>query len=189
MIRMPSCRPNQLELVLPALPARVEGGGVDVTRALQLHRSCNRTLEKVRYVLRYFPEFGSKRIKVGLTRSASGMAVPGGREIWLNPFRVAYHTIAHELIHLLQRTGGLIPLGERSCDIFSLARHWTLNDVPPGYVKIPASLIGPDGKLPPASARAVYDAASEALVLRQNGLRRYIAWFEKRLWDLPVGRV
>lgn len=152
-----------------------------VTRALGSHRSCNRTLEKVRYVLHYFPEFGERQIKVGLTRAASGMAVPGGFEIWLNPFRVAYHTIAHELVHLLQRTGGGIPHGERSCDLFSLARHWTLNDVAPSYVRIPAVLIETDGKMCEATARAVHRAAVEALELRRNGMRRYITWFEGKL--------
>jgi hypothetical protein len=172
---------NQLELALPVVPAHERARGVVVTRALGSHRGCNRTLEKVRYVMRYFPEIGGRQIKVGLTRAASGMAVPGGFEIWLNPYRVTYHTIAHELVHLLQRTGGDVPHGERSCDLFSLARHWTLNDVVPSYVQIPARLVETDGTLPAATARAVYDAAVEALELRRGGLRRYIAWFEERL--------
>jgi hypothetical protein len=177
---MPPQPATQLELALPAATART-GGGVVVTRALRSHRSCNRALEKLRYVLRYFPEFNGRQIKVGLTRAASGMAVPGGYEIWVNPFRVAHHTIAHELVHLLQQTDGGIPQGERSCDVYSLARHWTLNDCAPSYVKIPPQLVGADGSLAPAAARAVYDAAVEALDLRRRGLRRYIAWFENRL--------
>ena len=178
---MPMQRPIQLELVLRVPSAGTDAGGVVVTRALRSHRSCNRTLEKVRYVLRYFPEFGGRQIKVGLTRAASGMAVPGGFEIWLNPFRVAHHTIAHELVHLLQRTGGRVPQGERSCDLFSLARHWTLNDVAPSYLEIPPRLVDTDGSLPPATARVVYETAVEAVELRQKGLRRYIAWFEGKL--------
>jgi len=180
-MRMRASLPNQLELALEPRPRGGEtAGGVVVTRALRAHRSCNRTLEKVGYVLRYFPEMDGKRIKVGLTRAASGMAVPGGYEIWLNPFRVSHHTIAHELVHLLQRTGG-VPLGERSCDVYSLARHWTLNDVTPNYVKIPPQLLDIDGKLPPAAARLLYQTAAEALEHRRSGLRRYIAWFESRL--------
>ncbi len=174
-------RQIQLELALSIRPVPTDAGGMAVTRALRSHRSCNRTLEKVRYVLRYFPEFGERGIKVGLTRAASGMAVPGGFEIWLNPFRVAHHTIAHELVHLLQRTGGCVPQGERSCDLFSLARHWTLNDVAPSYLKMPARLVETDGTLLPETARVVYEAAAEAVELRQKGLRRYIAWFEERL--------
>jgi hypothetical protein len=140
-------------------------------------------MEKVRYVLRYFPELSDRRIKVGLTRAASGMAVPGGDEIWLNPFRICYHTIAHELVHLLQRSGAGLPTGERSCDVYSLARHWTLNDVAPSYVKLPARLLEFDGTLSPQSARIVYEAAAEALEQRSRGLRRYIAYFEKRVRD------
>lgn len=184
--------PNQLELALGFPPAHVDGGGVVVTRALRSHRRCNGTMEKVRYVLRYFPEFSGKRIKVGLTRAASGMAVPGGFEIWLNPSRITHHTIAHELVHLLQRAGGRVPQGERSCDLFSLARHWTLNDVSPSYVRIPARLVASDGTLPPATAQAVYDTAVRALDLRGKGVRRYIAWFEERLRaaaeGIPPGR-
>jgi hypothetical protein len=178
---MPAPQMIQLELALD-LNARTDDsrGDVVVTRALRAHRSCNRTLEKVRYVLRFFPEMNGKRIRVGLTRAASGMAVAGGYEIWLNPFRVSHHTIAHELVHLLQSAGG-VPQGERSCDLYSLARHWTLNDVTPGYVEIPPRLVDIDGTLPPASARLIYDTAAEALERKRSGLRRYIAWFENHL--------
>ena len=172
---------TQIELALESKPAP---GGVVVTRALRAHRSCNSTIEKVHYVLRYFPELEGKPLKVGLTRAASGMAVPGGYEIWLNPFRISYHTIAHELVHLLQRSGTGLPVGERSCDVYSLARHWTLNDAAPNYVKLPAALLAVDGKLSPRSARIVHEAAAEALEKRGRGFRRYIAFFEKRVGEL-----
>jgi hypothetical protein len=109
------------------------------------------------------------------------MAVPGGYEIWLNPFQMSYHTIAHEFVHLLQRRGTGIPQGERSCDVFSLARHWTLNDVGPNYVKIPPTLIETDGTLAPAAARVVHQVAADAVEKRRSGLRNYIAYFESRL--------
>lgn len=172
----------QLELALKTERTRpLDSGGVVVTRALRAHRSCNRTVERVRYALRYFPELEGKQIKVGLTRAASGMAVPGGQEIWLNPWRTSYHTIAHELVHLLQRSGAGVPQGERSCDLYSLARHWTLNDVAPSYVGIPCRLVDVDGTLPSSSARLIFDAAVEALERRRMGMRRYIAFFEEKL--------
>jgi len=184
-------RPQQLALLLP----NMERGGIVVTRALRSHRSCGRVVERVRYVLRYFPEIGGVPIRVGLTHAASGMAVPGGNEIWLNPGRTSYHTIAHEFVHLLQRGGG-VPRGERSCDVHSLARHWTLNDEAPSYVNIPPRLLQIDGKLTPTAARIVYEVACEALDRRQTGTRRYIAWFEERLASvdyasltLPTSRV
>jgi len=175
-MRRQNPRPQQLALLLP----NTERGRIVVTRALRSHRSCERVVERVRYVLRYFPEIGGTPIRVGLTRVANGMAVPGGNEIWLNPGHTSYHTIAHEFVHLLQRGGG-VPRGERSCDVHSLARHWTLNDEAPSYVKIPPRLLQIDGKLTPTAARIVYEVACEALDRRQLGTRRYIAWFEERL--------
>jgi len=178
---MPAARSPQLELALIDPARGVGSGGVIVTRVLKSHRSCKRTLEKVHYVLRYFPELAGAKLKVGLTRAASGMAVPGGNEIWLNPHRVSHHTISHELVHLLQRTAIGVPQGERSCDVYSLARHWTLNDVVPSYVELPARLAALDGTLPAAAARLVYETAVEALEHRHDGMRRYISWFEERL--------
>ena len=154
---------------------------VETTRALRGHRSCRRVLEHVRYVRRFFPELDDTTLRVGLTRAASGMAVPGGNEIWLNPSHVSRHTIAHEMVHLLQKRDLGIPQGERACDVFSLARHWTLNDVNPGYVRIPASLVNPDGTLPIEGARLVHRAAAESVAERDGGLRNYIARFEERL--------
>ena len=184
---MPTTQPNQLELALDAaVPA--QGYGIKVTRALQKHRSCRRTLEKVRYVRRFFPELDGVSLKIGLTRTSSGMAVPGGYEIWLNPFHVSNHTIAHELVHLLQRRGTNIPQGERSCDVYSLARHWTLNDVNPSYVKIPPVLLEIDGTLAPAAAALVFRTAAESIRMKQEGLRNYIAWFEARLRE-SAGRL
>jgi hypothetical protein len=181
---MPATLP-QLELDLFA-PRPAERPHVTVTRALRSHRACNRVLERVRYVRRFFPELDGVALRVGLTRAASGMAVMGGNEIWLNPNRPSYHTIAHELVHLLQDRGHDIPQGERSCDLFSLARDWTLNDVTPSYVRIPATLQLPDGGLKPDGARLVHTLATEAIARRRDGLRTYIAWFEKRLRELST---
>lgn len=180
-----AARTAQLEMSFSA-PARPEPGRVVVTRALRDHPRVNFVLRRVHYVLRFFPELAGKTLRVGLTRVASGMAVPGGNEIWLNPSYASYHTIAHEFIHLLQRTETGIPQGEKSCDVFSMARDWTLNDVPPNYVRIPARLLDVRGSLPPRSAMLVYEAAAEAVVRRQDGLRNYIAFFEKHVLDLTM---
>jgi hypothetical protein len=178
---------SQLELDLFAArgtrPPRVV-----VTRALRSHRSCNRVLERVDYVRRFFPELDDVTLKVGLTRAASGMAVPGGVEIWLNPGRPSFHTIAHEMVHLLQKRGLDVPQGERSCDVFSLARDWTLNDVSPSYVRVPPALLLPDGSLRPEGARLVHRVAADAVAMRRGGLRTYIAWFEGRLQEMVDAR-
>jgi hypothetical protein len=175
---------TQLELDLFARRRRSPRPRVEVTRPLRAHRSCNRVLERVHYVRRFFPELADVTLKVGITRAASGMAVPGGYEIWLNPNHPSYHTIAHEMVHLLQMRDHNIPQGERSCDVFSLARDWTLNDVNPSYVKIPASLLTPDASLRPEGARLVHRVAADAIARRANGLRNYIAYFESRLREL-----
>ncbi len=154
-----------------------------LTRPLAGHRMGRRVLARINYVLRFFPELKARTIRIGLTRSASGMAVPGGREIWFNPAAISYHTIAHELIHLLQGEIG-IPKGERSCDLYSLARHWTLNDTPPCYLTIPRRLIDKDGGISPWGAKMMYASALECIRLRGAGMRNYIVHFERRLEKL-----
>lgn len=108
------------------------------------------------------------------------MAVPGGTELWFNPSVISYHTIAHEFVHLLQGQHG-IPTGERSCDLFSLARHWTLNDTPPYYLRVPVDFLDLRGHIRPECARILFEAAREALERRNAGLRTYISYFEKKL--------
>jgi hypothetical protein len=131
----------------------------------------------VRYVRRFFPELDGRPLKVGLTRSAAGFADLEGDTLWLNPNRLALHTVAHELVHLLQGRG-LVPRGERSCDLFALARDPSLVDALPYYLELPASLAGPDGWLRPGVARPLHALACAAVARRAAGLRRYIAWFE-----------
>lgn len=154
---------------------------------LQRHRRCSAIVRRIRYVRRFFPELDGLSLRVGLTRAASGMAVMGGTEIWFNPSQTSYHTIAHELVHLLQTRDCGVPQGERSCDVFSLARHWTLNDVPPSYVKTPASFISENGGISEAGAHLLFDAANEAVARRAAGMRNYIQFFERRLQDIVTG--
>ncbi len=172
--------PAQLELDLlsrpNATPPRVVASSV-----LRKHRLKNDVLRRVDYVRRFFPELDHETITVGLTRAASGMAIPGGTRIWLNPSRLSHHTIAHEFVHLLQKRDLGIPSGERSCDVFSLARHWTLNDDRPSYIRVPVTLLDGKGRLPDANARLVYEVACESLERRAGGLRRYLAYFEEEL--------
>jgi len=168
---------DQLELLL-FTGARSK---VVPTRALARHPRRNAVLTRLNYVKRYFPELDGETIKVGITRAASGMAVPGGNEIWLNPSFPSYHTVAHEFVHLLQRRDLDVPQGEKSCDVFSLARHWTLNDVTPSYVRVPIGLVGDNGKLGESAAQLLYETAAEAVERRRGGLRNYIVFFERRL--------
>lgn len=156
------------------------GGLFRPTRPLLRHRGRNNVLKRLVYVRRFFPELGDQIIQVGLTRVASGMAVPGGHEIWFNPNQISYHAIAHEFVHLLQGRHG-IPTGERSCDLFSLARHWTLNDTAPYYVSVPRHFIDPSGNIDAHHAQLICAVAKEAIALKQSGVRNYISHFERTL--------
>jgi hypothetical protein len=169
----------QLELDLLSRPNR-RAPRVVASSVLRKHRLRNDVLRRVDYVRRFFPELDGETITVGLTRAASGMAVIGGSRIWLNPSKLSYHTIAHELIHLLQLRDLGIPSGEKACDVFSMARHWTLNDDRPSYVRVPLALVG-SGAVPETVARVLFEVANEALARRASGQRHYIAFFEKEM--------
>ncbi|MCI0450908.1 MAG: hypothetical protein L0Z51_00800 [Candidatus Latescibacteria bacterium] len=170
----------QFELELLSIP-QAKAPRVVASAVLRKHRLRNDVLRRVNYVRRFFPELEGETITVGLTRAASGMAVPGGSRIWLNPSRLSYHTIAHELIHLLQLRNLGIPSGEKACDVFSLARHWTLNDDRPSYVRVPLSVIDGSSPVGEAVSRMLYDVACDALVRRADGHRRYLAYFESEV--------
>jgi len=170
----------QLELSFLSAP-NAAAPRVVASTVLRRHRLRNDVLRSVAYVRRYFPELEGETITVGLTRAASGMAVPGGTQIWLNPTRLSYHTISHELVHLLQCRNLGIPSGEKACDVFSLARHWTLNDERPSYIRLPAELFDERGRMSEANGKLVFAVARDAVVQRSNGLRQYISFFEHEL--------
>ena len=165
----------------------LEPRGIALTRPLARHRRRRTLLEKFRYVRRFFPELDGRTIRVGLTRSAAGLAVPGGLEVWVHPSQTTYHSLAHEFVHLLQG-GGDIPKGEKSCDVFALARHWTLNDSVPFYVRVPGEFQTPDGKLEPEISMLLCETARRALAERKAGRRNYIAYFEETLESLRPPR-
>lgn len=179
---MPKKESAQLVLDFPLEPR-----GVALTRPLARHRYRNALLEKIHYVRRFFPELDGRTIRVGLTRSAAGLAVPGGLEVWVHPSQTTYHSLTHEFVHLLQGRGE-VPKGEKSCDVFALARHWTLNDSAPFYVRVPPEFQTPEGKIEPESAKILCDTARLALAKRKEGLRNYIAFFEETVESVRRGR-
>lgn len=158
-------------------------GAFVATRPLRKHRFYKSLLRRIHYVRRFFPELGERTLRVGLTRVAGGMAVPGGDEVWFNPGQASFHTISHEFVHLLQGKQG-VPGGERSCDLFSLARDWTLNDTAPSYVRVPMEFQDMYGNIQPCYAKLICDTARRAIELRGSGMRNYVVYFEKTLSDL-----
>jgi len=160
-----------------------ENHGFVLTRPLQRHRRRAHLVRRLDYVRRFFPELEGRTIRVGLTRSAAGLAVPGGDELWIHPSLTSYQSLAHEFVHLLQGKHE-VPAGEKSCDVFALARHWTLNDSPPFYVRLPVEFQTTEGKIRPECARLICRIARQALERRRTGTRNYISYFEKTLEDL-----
>ena len=187
-------RPRFSQLPLWSPSSLEPGADLLPTSALLRHPSCARVLAQVRQVRSFFPELDGTGIKVGLTRRAAGFAAKEEPHIWINPRRLTRHTIAHEFVHLLQFRG-LIPTGERSADLYALARHPVLADDLPCYLRIPRSLATADAASRAVAPGLLYSVAVEALERRGEGLRTYLLWFEEeisRRWDArqrqaPVG--
>jgi hypothetical protein len=150
------------------------------TSVLLRHRSCARVLEMIRQVRFFFPELDGLSIRVGLTRSAAGLASREEPWIWVNPRKLTRHTIAPELTHLLQNRG-LLPGGEKSADLHALARHSYLVDDLPYYLKSPRPLRLAYGSVAGTVHGLLHRIARESLEQRENGQRNYLRWFEDQL--------
>lgn len=152
------------------------------TRVLLRHPSCNRVLDTIRQVRLFFPELDGTCLRVGLTASAAGFASREEPCIWINPRRLKRHTIAHELVHLLQNLG-FVPSGEKSADLFALARHPILVDDLPSYLDIPRGMREEWADRNEEIAGLLHRTARAAVERRDEGLRRYLVWFERELRD------
>ncbi len=150
------------------------------TRALLRHRSCARVLDLIRQVRVFYPELDGITIRVGLTRSAAGLAARQEPWVWMNPRKLTRHTVAHELTHLLQFRG-LIPSGEKSADLYSLARHPFLADDLPYYLKTPRGLRQAAPRSPEQVGTLLHRIARESVLRRERGERTYLRWFEDEL--------
>ena len=160
-------------------------------------RVTRRTLEMVQRSLGFFPELKDAAITIGYTRKHLGSATVIYRRhelhrmiIRLRVRKVTYHTIGHELTHLVQ---GLayghrgarsadperIPTGETQCDIWTLARDPLFLDDPPTYIKIPRMMRDrwPDYA---ASVRELCIAA----IAKRHTERQYIRWLEQAIRQL-----
>ena len=89
--------------------------------------------------------------------------------------------LAHETMHAVQHIDRTIPFGERSCDLFMLARlpvelYPLRRDF---YLKVPEGLIR-------QRSGAIRETALRAISLRAEGLRNYMVWFEQELKRISV---
>jgi len=129
----------------------------------------------------FYPELERVTVRVGLARKRGvlgwGSLDPDHPGIWVRPRRLEAFTIAHELTHLLQARG-LVPRGERACDLWALARSPLLVDACPGYLRVPVELyrLRP---LPPRDAALLHRAAHRAIDARDRGVRGYLRHFEQ----------
>jgi hypothetical protein len=137
--------------------------------------------ERIEFVRGFFPELDGMTIRVGLARKRGvlgwGSLHPDHPGIWVRPRRVDAFTVAHELTHLLQARG-LVPRGERACDLWALARSPLVVDTPPGYLRLPAELRH-QRTLEPRDAALLHRAARRALDARSLGERGYLRHFER----------
>jgi hypothetical protein len=141
-----------------------------------------RIRERVEFVRRFFPELDAMTVRVGLAQKRGvlgwGSMDPERPGIWVRPRRLDYFTIAHEMTHLLQARG-LVPGGERACDLWALARTPLLVDHAPGYLRVPPVLHRRRPR--PEESALLCHAARRAVAARAAGERRYLARFERQV--------
>jgi hypothetical protein len=141
------------------------------------HRA--RIRERLEFVRRFYPELDTITIRIGLARKPGvlgwGSLDPERPGVWVRPRRLDYFTIAHEFTHLLQARG-LVPRGERACDLWALARSPLLVDHAPSYLRVPRTI--DRRRVDPAQAALLCEAARVAIAGRERGDRRYLKRFE-----------
>jgi DNA-binding XRE family transcriptional regulator len=154
-----------------------------LSRLVQRSAHRERILERVEFVRRFFPELDGVTVRLGLAQKPGvlgwGSLDPDQPGIWVRPRRLDYFTIAHEFTHLLQARR-LVPGGERSCDLYALARTPLIVDAPPGYLQIPSGL-RVRRRLTQAQSAYLCDVARRALAAREAGDRRYLMRFEQEI--------
>jgi hypothetical protein len=141
-----------------------------------------RIKERIDFVRYFFPELEGITVRVGLAKKPGvlgwGSLDPERPGIWIRPRRLEYFTIAHELTHLLQARG-VVPRGERACDLWALARTPLVIDTPPGYLRMPRVLR--KKKVTADEAARLCDVARRAIEARIAGDRRYLKRFEEEI--------
>lgn len=107
-------------------------------------------------------------MKVGYTSTrVLGKAYAGSNTILLR--RISPHTIAHELMHLAQHNKkNMIPIGERSCDVYTCALGEDVCDTVT-YLRIHG-----------ATPNIIHTVCKEAITKRNQGFRNYISWVENQ---------
>jgi len=168
---------SQRAVQIPLLGARTRP-----SRPLLAHRRAGGLLTRVHRCLVLFPELDTARIRVGITRSADGLAVLDEMTVRFDLRRrlPTHYTIGHELTHLLQALG-LVPHGEIQCDIWTVSRHSVLRDEEPCYLPLPQPLRDDWTR----HRDRVGELCARAIEYRTRR-RTYIRWLRARLEELAV---
>ncbi|TPW04191.1 MAG: hypothetical protein FD129_2942 [bacterium] len=153
-----------------------------LSRPMAASRLRVRAMTRLELVRRHFPELDSVTVRVGRTKSRRARAWasldPAFPAIWIKPGALPLFTAAHELTHLLQALN-MVPRGEKSADLFALARHPELIDKPPTYIKVPHLLFGLDGTPRRGTPEILHQAANRAIAESNGRWRRAIRLFEE----------
>ena len=141
----------------------------------------NKIISMVNESLIQFPELSDDKITLGITHVNDGNATwEDSYKIRLNPRRLTYFTIGHELTHLLQFKGDL-PSTEKSTDVFTLARSILFLDEPPCYLKISRKL----QNYWEENSQSIHQICRDAIEYRKTN-RNYIKWAENELKNLHI---
>ncbi len=153
-----------------------------ISRSLQSapDRFKNKIITMVNESLKKFPELSEDKITLGITHVNDGNAELDNYKIRLNPRRITYFTIGHELTHLLQFKGDL-PMTEKSADVFTLARSMLFLDEPPCYLKVPRKL----QNYWEENSISIHEICKDSIEYRKRN-RNYIKWAENKLSQLKI---
>ena len=153
---------------------------VHVTRPMRKQRRGDDLLHRVDICLRHFPELADRRVTVGVTKVAEGIAVFDDFTVRFDLRRgvPSHYTIGHELTHLLQALR-LVPYGEVQCDIWTLARGRLFGDEAPCYLQLSAPIRRNWRRY---SSRVQY--LCERAISERSTRRTYIHWLKQELAKL-----
>lgn len=161
----------------------LDGKRWSFTRKFKVKKGQTRFLKRLDKARSFFPELDGETVKVGITLNADGKADSKSKAIYFRSRNVSFYVIGHELTHLLQEMNR-VPKGERSCDIYTLARRVEFCDEAPNYVKLPRRLKDEKGFIRREFRGMVHEMAKTAVTMRSIGKRKYISWFESSLEDI-----
>ena len=133
--------------------------------------------------LEEFPELNPKEIKFSYTSNIACAMTQKATEdkfnIGYNPkYPLFYNVIGHELMHFAQEFGD-VPHGEKSCDVYTLARSELFTDCSPGYIPLPIEIVTSWSKY----AADVRQLCIKAIEVRKTN-KQYIKWVTKEIKKL-----